>query len=516
MRLIETIILKKPSLNKTIIIPIAAVLSGILGSLFPEILGLIIGAALVYYFWGHREHLVFALIIYTPLEELILKLMPDNLYAPVRFMWEIVLFSIFALMLLENVILNKNWKQSVIDKAAIVFVSGWLLSGFINHIPIFASLFYIKNFVRYFPLFYIIYNLKPNERFLKTIIYAFVGVALVESLICFGQALGIQSLIDLFRPREVTVAGNMIRGEDIQTGSYYTRFTGTFARSNDLGNYLAFGLCFLGALYFKLARKRSYVVIASILLVALIISSSRISLISAFIAIGVILFKVRHRLRYKFFVVPIVLAMVVLFGFATLDTTNIYSDFNIMGRFYYLFTTDYIDNISNFGRLYVIIAAVPAVLMNSPIWGIGPGSFMNLSAEIPADDVFARSGDLGLEAAPLNYVPDVGFAAVFIQVGMIGLLALIWIFKNLYKSASKAFTESNRPIINVLMLAGMSVIISMAIQNFASTNLMYRNQSVVIWTVCGLIGLFARNLNESNNGQTVIQIPDNNIDKIKD
>ena len=60
----------------------------------PWLLVAALGAALFYYFWLNQQRFVLFLIIYTPFEELVLKFLPDALYAPARYMWEAMLFAL--------------------------------------------------------------------------------------------------------------------------------------------------------------------------------------------------------------------------------------------------------------------------------------------------------------------------------------------------------------------------------------------------------------------------------------
>jgi O-antigen ligase len=483
--------LRKPLYDSRLIPGVMVIVTAAIAVFAPAIIALPMGLALFAYFWKHKDKLVIFLLIYTPFEELVLKILPDNLYAPVRFMWEALLFTMMALMLFENKVLGHSWKKSMVDKFMLLFLAAWFLSGFINHIAIISMLAHIKNLIRYIPIFYFIYSLKPGEEFIKKVLVTIISIGVIESLICIGQAIEGDFLVSLFQPREVIVGGQLVRGLDIQLGSYYTKFTGSFIRSNELAYYLVFVICIIVAAYHYLEKKNRYLLALVPVLIALALSSSRISWISAYVGVGIILLKVKKRVPWKYVIIPIVLVLLLIAGSVSLDRDNLYSDYNIISRFGYLFSSDYLDIISNFGRLYVIMTVAPAVFAYNPLLGVGPGSFMRISEQMSADEIYAMGDILNLEGKPLNYVHDVGYVALFVQSGLIGLVAMILVFVFIYRKASRALETKANPLFQTLWLGSLGCMVALAIQNVACFNLMYRNQSILIWALCGLVALTA-------------------------
>jgi len=451
----------------------------------PSLILVPIAIGIFAYFWNRREKLVIIMLLCTPFEELLLKILPDQYYAPVRYMWEGLLLAFMLAMFWEKVVLKRAWRHSVIDLPLIIFVAAWFFSGMVNSRGLYMSSIYLKNLIRYIPLFYILFNLNLTSRFIRKIIYLIIAMAAFQSLVCFAEAVD-SRIADIFAPKEVIVGSELVRGEDVQLGTYYTRFSGTLARNVHLGNYLAFALCLLAALWASRHRAKWIIWALAIITTALFLSSSRISWISAFAGVATILFVSKSRRRFVFLTVPLILMALVLAGGYLNATGNLARDFNILNRFYYIFSADYIETISNIGRLYTIFYAVPAVAISNPILGIGPGSFMRISEQVSSDDAYGRAAELGLNAMGLNFVHDVGYAALFIQVGIIGLTTLLWLFIRVFRAARIAYKSQIRPELNYLLLGFIGVIAALAVQNIASFNLMYRNQSLVIRVLCGL------------------------------
>lgn len=489
-------VLPRP-LSKWIYLGSGISLAAIVVNVWAELLAIPLAIAVFGYFWKHRENFVLFLLVYTPFEEVILKFLPDSLYVPLRYGWEAMLLAIALLLLFERGIVFRDWKHSVVDKPVIIFAFAWFVSGFINDTPAVTSLFHIKNLLRYVAIFYVIYNLPVRTRFLRRVLACLIAVGLIEAFICFGQAIEGTYLVELFRPKEVMVGGELVRGTDIQLGSYYTRFTGSFARSNDLGNYLTFVLCFLTSIYLKRHRVR-WVLCMLPVISALILTSSRISWISAFVAVGTILVVMRHRLRWAYFLVPLAGLGIILAAGIAVDDDSLMEDFNALDRFYYIFTSDYFETMADTGRLYALIRAAPAVLAESPFLGLGPGTFMTISDQAADEESFGDASQLGLEPAAVNYVHDIGYVAMVVQVGLVGLTAFTWVLFAIYRTTKKAYRIISEPLVKSFMLGSIGLLVAVAIQNLASFNLMYRNQSLVIWTVCGLaaaLGAFHKRAN---------------------
>jgi O-antigen ligase len=463
----------------------------LLANFFPIFLLLPIAAVFCIYFWKHQDYLVLFLIAYTPFEEVVLKLIPDQFYSPVRFLWEGLLFGFMFILLFDKLAIKKRWHKSPLDLPVIIFLAGWVISGLVNSTAIDSSLANLKNLIRYIPLFYIIYNFGPRQNFLSSVMKLIIAMAVIQSLICLLEAFD-SNIAALFTPKDVIVGNDLIRGEDIQLGTYYTRFSGTLVRNVHLGNYLAFALCFITAIYLRSNIKRWLKLSALLIIAALFISSSRISWLSAFVGVGAILVVIRHRFRFYYWLAPAALMLgATLVGQFT-ASGDLASDFNIMNRFFNIFSSDYFDTISSAGRLYAIFYAIPAVFMANPILGLGPGAFIQISKQFSAADSYGRAAELGLDPRALNFVHDVGYASLFAQVGIIGLGAIIWIFVRLFKQAKRSFMLENDPLISSFMLGAIGFIVALAAQNWASFNLMYRNQSILIWTIAGLIAVFAR------------------------
>ncbi len=456
----------------------------------PAVFLIILFGALFHYFWNNKDKIILFLLIYTPFEEFILKSLTYDLYLVARYAWEGALLSMMALILIQNLALRRTWKKSPIDLFALLFLLTWLASTFVNDISPTFSAMHLKNIIRYVPVFYLIYNLELGSTYIKTILRIIIAVAIIQSIICIGQAIEGDVLIKAFESKDLVIDGKALREYNYDKGYYQYQFTGSMGANINLGNYLSFALCFLAAGAIIEKRSSKYFIPIALTLTALILSSSRVSLIAAFIGIGVILFKVKSRVRFIYFIAP-VLAALVLFSWINFDNDNVYSPFNIYKRFAYLFTSDYFDTTTTFNRGYVLLYEVPRVLATSPALGLGPGTFQLLAEDIFDEQTYGKAASLGLDPSGLKYVRDVGYAAILTQVGLVGLLIFGLIFYKVFKAASEVYDEVQEKTIRIFMLGAIGFLVALAVENVAVFSFIYRNQSLLIWTVCGVVALYA-------------------------
>ena len=177
-------------------------------------------------------------------------------------------------------------------------------------------------------------------------------------------------------------------------------------------------------------------------------------------------------------------------GGGDFDTDALESDLGILSRYSYLFTSDYLESAESAGRLYAVLYAIPSVFSTNPLLGLGPGSFLHISQSVPDEQVFDKADQLGLEVLPLRYLHDVGYAALYVQVGLMGTLAFVLIFVRIYRRVSVAEREQGDPFVQAFLTGALGFLVALAVQNLACYNVTYRSQSILVWTVCGLAALF--------------------------
>ncbi len=471
--------------NPAIIVVIAVILG--LGLNFaPAAPAAIIAVLVAVYFWKNQETFVLFLLLYLPFEELVLKVVPDSLYAPARYYWEACLFFYMVGIFFRNTRKSDFSKLKFIDYSIGGFILVWIVSTIINAVSPFDSLQVLRNYVRYVPILYLVYTSRKRDWLVAKVVKLFLIMCTLQAIICIGQAIDDKHLTEVFRPREVVVNGKLIRGEDVQTGTYYTRFTGSFSRSNDLGNYLSFGLCLVVALYTQGRRFKGHLLSFVLILAALILTSSRISWLAAYAGVGAILIGIRHRYRFAYFAVPLASMIILLTAGPMITSDDVGEDFGISNRLLFMFTSDYYETMRDAGRLYALFYVAPAVFKSNPLLGLGPSTFLPISTEMQDKRVFAKAGSLGLDQTAAAFVHDIGYVAVLVQIGLLGLIILISLFLRIGKTAKASIASAKSPFHRATLLAVVGILTALAVQNLACSNLMYRNQALVLWLFCGI------------------------------
>jgi len=468
------------------IIAAAAIIMGLGLNFAPSMLAAVLGILIALYFWKNQELFVLFLLLYLPFEELFLKLLPDSLYAPARYYWEACLFIYMIAAIVRNAGRSSILKLNIIDKLLLGFLVVWIVSTILNAVSPIDSVQVLRNYIRYIPIFYIVYASRKRDMLIAKATKILIIMCTLQAIICIGQAIDNEYLTEIFRPREVVVGGKLIRGEDIQAGSYHTRFTGSFSRKNDLGNYLSFGLCLIVALYTQGHRFTGRLVSLIAIVAALILTSSRISWLAAYAGIGAILICVRHKYRLAYFSVPALLLVILIVAAPAINPGGIGEDFGIANRLFVVFSSDYYETMRDAGRLYALFYVAPAVLRTNTFLGLGPGTFMPISVEMQSERALAKAPQLGLDELPATFVHDMGYVAILTQVGLLGLIILIAVFLKIGLIASGSMKLKKSSFHRAILLAAVGILVALAVQNLACSNLMYRNQALIIWLFCGM------------------------------
>lgn len=468
------------------IIAVAVILLGLGLNFATDILAAVLAVLIALYFWKNQELFILFLLLYLPFEELFLKLLPDSLYGPARYYWEACLFIYMLGIIVRNAGRGNILKLKLIDKLLIGFLIVWVVSTILNAVSPIDSIQILRNYIRYIPILYLVYDSRRKDMLIANATRILIVMSALQAAICIGQAIGNDYLMEMFRPREIVVGGKLIREEDIQAGSYHTRFTGSFSRNNDLGNYLSFGLCLIVALYTQGYRFAGRLLSLILIVAALILTSSRISWLAAYAGIGAILICIRHKYRLAYFAVPMLILVTLIIAAPAIDPEGIGEDFGIASRLFVVFSADYYETLRDAGRLYALFYVAPAVLQTSAFLGLGPGTFMPMSVEMQSERAFAKAGQLGLDELSTAYVHDMGYVAILTQAGLLGLVILIAVFLKIGVIAAASVKTMESSFHRSILLAAIGILIAVAVQNLACSNLMYRNQAMIIWLFCGM------------------------------
>ncbi|HLB25233.1 MAG TPA: hypothetical protein VJM83_02770, partial [Nitrospirota bacterium] len=199
------------------------VLAGLAAAYSPlAALGGAAGAAVFLLFALRAEYFIFFIALYTPLEEFVLKWLPQQMYAPARYASEALLVALFFTVLLKNFVTRRGlWKRTPLDLPLLALLLVITLSSVVNEVPAFIAALGMKNLLRYALLFYIVVNSGMDERLAKRLVYALMALAVFESLLGMAQYIGGTPAYEFFKAADVEVGGAEIREVTSETGGIF-------------------------------------------------------------------------------------------------------------------------------------------------------------------------------------------------------------------------------------------------------------------------------------------------------
>lgn len=435
------------------------------------------------------------LAAYLPFEEFVLKWVPLSLYTPLRFLGEITILLLVSVYLVDRVIIKHKWTKTPIDLSVISLVIVIILSTFFNHIPVLGAALGVKNLLRYIALYYLVILIEPSEEQIIQLMRVLFILAVVQSAIAVGQSVIGKPAYDFFTPRDVVVGGQVIRSSDVEKlafGSYRTMVFGTMGRYNFLGNYLAMWLGFAGTvLIFKHHPLKIHIGQVVLLITAFLLSYSRMSwlgLVGGMILLFLVSRKNKHLayLMIGFIVIFTITGWLIVRD--SLDTYAIDAgQGSPLARYVDLFSSEYLEILFTSGRGYSYFSIVPAVLRIHPFLGLGPGvvasdvlslvSFSSSLSQLNLSNTYA-----------LRYLGDAGFAAIIAQLGLLGLVSVLLIFAQLFRTGLR-FTKLAKAEWRSIAFGYVACVAMMVIFNLAAFALIYRVPGYYFWMFSAFVVL---------------------------
>jgi len=459
---------------------------------------------------------VAVLAVYLPFEQFLSKWYPDILYAPLRYLGEATIFFLLIIYLFDRVMVKKKrWAKTPIDFAVIILLIAILLSSIVNSVPAVVAVLGVKNLLRYIALFYLTILINPSETQIIRLFKFLFAIAIFQAILAILQAVVGKPAYEFFAAREVVVGGETIRqafAAKIAFGSYRTMVFGTMERYNILGNYVAMWLGISGAVF--LSKQRILNVCTwhiVLLLIVLVLSYSRMSWL-AFIAGGVTLFAISKKNKIIAYVVGFfaVFFTVIMVGSFSVNSIDIHAaDVGLGGplttRYLSVFSSEYIKVLFYSGRGYSYFSIVPEILRVSPVFGLGPGMIASdVSNLISVPYVLNR---LTLDNPyALRYLGDAGFATVVAQLGLVGVVAVLLIFWQLFRSGFNYLKYAEiewRPF----AVAYIVIIVMTIVFNILSFSLIYRVPSYYFWMFSAFLVLRSKTSNKRRVKHRVDLLP---------
>jgi hypothetical protein len=450
---------------------------------------------------ARKPHLVVLTIaVYTPFEDFFLKWIPAQQAELLRLAPEAVLILLLGLLVLRNLGEGILWRRTPLDLPVLCFLAFSAASALVNDVPSIIWVLGIREFARYIILYYVVVNARLSERFVKTMIVILLAMALLEAIIAVMQSILGVSFTSLFVPSAVSLGGTEIRPGFTQILSRRTRVFGTLGRYGRLGFFLVVFLLLASGLYLsqrsrlKARSKWGLLFFFALACSALALSFSRTSWFALYAGIMVLLlFSGRIRLLLLAALLPVV-ATVVLVSQVQLETWAIATteEASLTDRYVATFSSGYLDALMEHGRVFILTEVAPVLLRDYPWLGLGPGTMGSIATGAGTSSAgymsdYSHEDLLAINDPAIQRLHDVGWVAMLAQVGLLGVLAYLWIFAQLGLVAFYCLRKSSDQFYRGFALGYLALIAAIVLGNFAMFVLSFRAISMYLWLFGGLL-----------------------------
>jgi len=448
--------------------------------------------------------IVYAIALYTPFEEFIIKWL-GPLSSLARFVPELVLYGLMAQILRKRFFRTRNLKSTPIDLLLLFFAISTLVSIAVNGSGLRASATNLRALWRYLSVFYIVVNIEISVGQLSLMLQGIKTVGVIQAVIASVQFFLPNSLLKIFAPRGVQVAG-------------YSRVSHAEAGTTKVG--AVFGMFPAPA------------VLSAFLLVVLIISmtytftaaGTALPNLKDIMGVGAMFFGIFGTKKRAAWILAALVPIVVLFfcrkskGIAktvwvyaalglsvVLLTSLLGSSFDTsfegvearqrsidVGSYVLqLFAPSYWQESSEAARGWVVSTVVHSLIKSGSWFGFGPDLYhaRQLIADLLVD------GPDRAKIIAMGPVEDTYWVIMLAYFGVVGMgiyMAMIW---RLFQAARWLTKFSPEPEYRRLGIIFCSLVIFTILYNFIERILQLRGFSLYFWLFAGLV-VNARNTHE--------------------
>ncbi len=440
--------------------------------------------------------IVLGLIVYFPFEDFTLKWLPvsDTILTVLRLGSEGALYSLLLI-----VVVNRLWKGNSIQKTPVdmfllAFIAFAGISIVLNRAPLLGSLINMRVLVRYITIYYVIVNLHMTRQQIQRLLFVIIFIAFGESLLAILQHfIGVS---DFWYPRqsEVEVAGYqktyaILTQKGIEEGASI----GTFGHSVAMGLYLLIAeVLILGQVL--VSRQAGYtrkqlmwLALGALVFVAIFFSYSRGLMLSACLALPMLLFCLQRRrsllacLCLGGFVVYVFIGIGLIVGGGQPGFVDVKSAYvNPVENLTMLFTAEYFERTSS-GRQWILTEVGKAILLSGNLIGFSPDE------ETARAKIVATSGGTLSKLLSYKAFEDVFWVAMLAYYGFIGLGLFILVLLRIYRAAIWVVRHSFYRIDRVMSVTTSVLILIVLPMTFIIKTFEFRHFSFYFWLISGLV-----------------------------
>lgn len=447
------------------------------------------------FFVRHINTLILFYSSYLPLEEIIIKYFPYNLYILFKYFFEPLFFVILICLIIKNISTGSKWKKTPIDIPLLILLLSTIYSGLSTNVSLKLYILGVRPILRYVVVFLLITQSNfHNEKNINTIIRIIYYSAIIQIIIGIIQFFGGGSLKNFFDPRPTVIGSVVISnlGTTITEEGYL--ISGTLGRSAPYAMFVAFFIITTISKSIKNGLNivnKNDIVIFTMAIMTLIASSSRKAWLGLSIACLIYILIISDYRKKITTISAIIWLLALLFLCNSIISDFLgNSDYSFTNRLKEIFSYQYIEHSIRYSRGFAIFTVCVEIAKNYLFTGLGPGragsSVTGSAAGTSA--LIQEYNAISLYGPQAQFVSDVGFAAIFAQFGLIAFISILTIFGLVFYTSiirQKKFNNNgNYKLINKIII-GFSPL--MFIGNIGGFSLTYRVISWYWWIFCALL-----------------------------
>lgn len=432
--------------------------------------------------------LVFALVIFTPFEEFILRwiLLPSPVVGLLRYIPELLLYYTCGKLFYQRIKNGEPLKKTPIEPLFIAFLISFIISIVANGASVPGSVSRLRINWRYLSIYYILVNIEISTKQVWDILETIKKIGLIQSVIASIQMFLPSSLTQFLFTREVRFGDALAeKGASI----------GTFGDNAVLSALiLVINIVWITFFY---SHSQSWVPTGpegwKILLIylATFASKKRASLVVALlIPVIVLMFLKRKKDVAKLVWVGTLLAFVLAAGLSlmpvepTVGSSNDGEKKDMASYFVAIFTPEYWQHNAENSRGWMIFTICRTTWNTASIFGFGPepGAVKRkiLTQLSDPEDQARIERNLGVYEDPYWF-------ALLGYYGIVGLILFVAIYHRLYLSAKWLIKNSTCREYKVLGVIFCAMMIITYIYTFIERILVFRPFTLYFWVLAGLV-----------------------------
>lgn len=428
-----------------------------------------------------------AIAMYTPFEDFIVGWLPIPQVAKlgVRFIPEIFLYSLLAMLVYQKITTGEGIRKTPIDILVVAFFCSSFISIVANHASIPGSIANLRTNWRYLSVYYLLVNLEISQQQLKEIIQKIITVGIIQSVITFFQ---------FFLPAGVKVA---LSGGYCDKAITKRASCGTFFDSAILSGFLlvitTFIFCDIYVSSLGLIPNKLQLFNIVVTYFATFASKKRAALLVAAIIPFVVFFglkKIRNIAITSWFAllltfsillfVPVIQLQVDSSSGTIANQTESTSTTSYFGS---IFSQEYWQHSWKSSRGWMISTTTDALVQSGSWFGFGPELGSVKKGILP---YLSEPEDQARLQRNLYVFDDPYWFAVMAYFGIVGL-SIYWIILwRLYYSAKFVLTFSISQSERIVALMAQTLVIIAFFYSFVERLFRLRPFSLYFWLICGL------------------------------